>query len=161
MRASGLGVVISTGDNSKFKTGDYVTGSWGIKVYFVHTDLKTETLFCTLGMTEYAIVQDKHLDKIEWAIAPLEFPASTQRVVDFIQALSLSTTSIHSASLVSQHISDSRGSANLNQGKSLLFRAQPDLLVTPRVSSVKQQGQRSMGSPVHKTSAMFWRKRSA
>ena len=65
MRATGLGVVISTGDNSKFKIGDHVSGPWGIKVYFVHTDLGTDTLFCASGMTEYAIVQDKNLDKIE------------------------------------------------------------------------------------------------
>jgi len=37
MRASGLGVVISTGDNSKFKIGDHVTGSWGISVCFCST----------------------------------------------------------------------------------------------------------------------------
>ena len=84
-----------------------------------------------------------------------------QRDVDFIQAFNLSIISIHLAVPVSQHTSDSRGSEKLSQGKHLLFQVQLGPSVTLRVSSVKQLGQRSMVLPVHKISAIVWRKRSA
>ncbi|KDR76191.1 hypothetical protein GALMADRAFT_225868 [Galerina marginata CBS 339.88] len=44
MRALGLGVVIATGPESKLKVGDNVSGPW--------------------GMTEYAVMKDKAVDKI-------------------------------------------------------------------------------------------------
>ncbi|KAF5359397.1 hypothetical protein D9756_003399 [Leucocoprinus leucothites] len=55
MRAQGVGVVIAVGEDSKLKVGDYVTGSW--------------------GMTEYALVQDKILDKLELypGVQPLDY----------------------------------------------------------------------------------------
>ena len=46
MRAEGLGTVIQVGSDSKFKLGDIVKG--------------------TFGWTEYALMQDKHLTKIEF-----------------------------------------------------------------------------------------------
>ncbi|KAF9484373.1 alcohol dehydrogenase [Pholiota conissans] len=45
MRALGLGVVLETGVGSKFKVGDAVSGPW--------------------GMTEYAVMSDKALEKLE------------------------------------------------------------------------------------------------
>ncbi|EAU85415.1 alcohol dehydrogenase [Coprinopsis cinerea okayama7 len=45
MRAAGLGVVVAVGPGSKFQVGDYVSGQW--------------------GMREFAVVKDKHLEKLE------------------------------------------------------------------------------------------------
>lgn len=55
MRAGGLGVVVSVGAGSKFKVGDYVSGAW--------------------GMQEYAVVKDKHLDKLDLptGVEPLDY----------------------------------------------------------------------------------------
>ncbi|KXN89105.1 Putative NADP-dependent oxidoreductase YfmJ [Leucoagaricus sp. SymC.cos] len=55
MRAQGLGVVISVGEGSKFKVGDHVTGAW--------------------GMTEYVVVPDKLVEKIELypGVQPLDY----------------------------------------------------------------------------------------
>ncbi|KAF9557438.1 alcohol dehydrogenase [Agrocybe pediades] len=55
MRALGLGVVIETGPGSKFSVGDNVSGPW--------------------GMTEYAVMKDKHIDKIDLlpGVQPLDF----------------------------------------------------------------------------------------
>ncbi|KAJ3506639.1 hypothetical protein NLJ89_g6756 [Agrocybe chaxingu] len=55
MRALGLGVVIEAGPGSRFKVGDYVSGTW--------------------GMTEYAVMKDKHLDKLALApgIEPIDY----------------------------------------------------------------------------------------
>ncbi|CAA7267032.1 unnamed protein product [Cyclocybe aegerita] len=55
MRALGLGVVVEAGPGSKFKVGDYVSGTW--------------------GMTEYAVMKDKHLDRLVLApgIEPIDY----------------------------------------------------------------------------------------
>jgi hypothetical protein len=62
MRAFALGVVIEAGSGSKFKVGDYVSGSW--------------------GMTEFAVMKDKHLDKLD--IQP------GVEALDFVNTLGLS-----------------------------------------------------------------------
>jgi hypothetical protein len=49
MRAQGLGVVLAAGEDSKFKIGDHVAGAW--------------------GMTEYVVVPDKRLEKLESVIS--------------------------------------------------------------------------------------------
>ncbi|KAF8952403.1 hypothetical protein BDZ97DRAFT_1920010 [Flammula alnicola] len=55
MRALGLGVIIEVGLVSQFKVGDHVSGPW--------------------GMTEYAVMKDKTLDKIDLppGVEPLDF----------------------------------------------------------------------------------------
>ncbi|XP_006459395.1 hypothetical protein AGABI2DRAFT_191381 [Agaricus bisporus var. bisporus H97] len=55
MRAQGLGVVLAVGEDSKFKVGDHVTGAW--------------------GMTEYAVVPDQRLEKLEIypGVQPLDY----------------------------------------------------------------------------------------
>lgn len=55
MRALGLGVIVEAGPGSQFKVGDNVSGAW--------------------GMTEYAIMKDKNLDKIVLppGVVPLDF----------------------------------------------------------------------------------------
>ncbi|KAF9444824.1 alcohol dehydrogenase [Macrolepiota fuliginosa MF-IS2] len=55
MRAQGLGVIIAAGEGSKVQVGDYVSGVW--------------------GMTEYAVVPDKSIEKLELqpGVQPLDY----------------------------------------------------------------------------------------
>jgi hypothetical protein len=62
MRAAGLGVVVEVGPGSMFNVGDRVKGSWGAFPFF-----KTSVsiyFICLSGMTEYAVMKDKKLEKI-------------------------------------------------------------------------------------------------
>lgn len=66
MRAQGLGVVLAVGEDSKFKVGDHVTGAWGACSQST-TDFALDSL-CCIGMTEYAVVPDQRLEKLEYVI---------------------------------------------------------------------------------------------
>lgn len=64
MRAAGLGVVVEVGPGSTFNVGDRVTGSWGLFPVFCPTI--SFHFICLLGMTEYAVMKDSKLVKIEY-----------------------------------------------------------------------------------------------
>ena len=65
MRAAGLGVVVGVGPGSMFNVGDRVKGSWGVFPFLFFFYPYYITLFyCLSGMTEYAVMKDRNLEKI-------------------------------------------------------------------------------------------------
>jgi len=66
MRAMGLGVVIEAGEGCKLKVGDYVCGPWG--AFHCRPSIRLHTLLPFTGWTEYAVIKEKALDKLQYVL---------------------------------------------------------------------------------------------
>ena len=67
MRAAGLGVIVEVGPGSMFNVGDRVKGSWGVFPVFFFLPFYISLFFRLSGMTEYAVLKDRKLEKIVYA----------------------------------------------------------------------------------------------
>jgi len=65
MRATGLGVVIAVGQGSSFKPGDRVIGRLGA---LCSLSVASQLELQLAGMTEYAVMEDNALTKIEYVL---------------------------------------------------------------------------------------------
>ena len=65
MRAFGLGTVVAAGPNSKFKTGDLVSGELGGRSRLPFQKEAVCDDILPPGWCDYAVLNDKALQKIE------------------------------------------------------------------------------------------------
>lgn len=70
MRAQGLGVVLKVGKGSKFKVGDIVLGAFGMSSFHRLSHFVILKAFLSKGWTEYAVMNDKSLEKITFVFFP-------------------------------------------------------------------------------------------